>query len=418
MAAAGRRMSRYDRVFLGYEVTKVIGPLAGVTPAGLRATLARLHHLDPGHPAVCGIVPGPPRWRRYSEAEFRARLADLIVLLGPDAPDGLDELTAYAHHAIPLGDRSLVLAEHRGYAIAKFAHCLGSGAYLNNLIAGILLAAADDEPLRLPSHRRAPFLLGRAVLRHFGRHPGRVGRMFGLARPHPIAPESTRVLSGWRSSLTTCGDRSSSEAPAALRAWRARQAPDVSIASTVFAALWSAFAHAGLSPDPAGLVLLVDGQRYLAGGTDSGPNFIIGQYLAPGAPHQPRSIHRTLHAAMDSGRPLAAMVDRLLRQPHDIGDDKGTVLATKPRPKLILTFGRLDMFKPLPWSVPTDQIRHTNVSSVAEPSAISVAVWELADALHVATSFHTRVFTEASVRHALRLFCSDPVALLPAAADD
>src|SRR5262249_42219147 len=149
-------------------------------------------------------------------------------------------------------------------------------------------------------------------------HPANVVRMFRVPRPAGSAPDQTRTVDAWRASLTTRSDRSSAVTATEVRAWRDRYAPDVSLASIVFAGLWAAFERTGLSPDPGGVVLLVDGQRYLPKGTAAGPNFIIGQYLAPTDPADPRAVHRTLHAAIASGRPLAAMAERLIRQPRDI----------------------------------------------------------------------------------------------------
>jgi hypothetical protein len=229
-------------------------------------------------------------------------------------------------------------------------------------------------------------------------------------------PGATRTVTDWRASLTTRSDRSSAVTAKEVRAWRDRYAPDVSLASIVFAGLWAAFARVGLDPDPGGVVLLVDGQRYLAKGTAAGPNFIIGQYLAPAAPGDPRSVHQTLHTAIASGRPLAAMAERLVRQPRDIDGGDDATVGVPARPKLILTHGKLDVFVDnLPWAVPGEQARHTNVSSVGEPEALSVATWEMDGALHLAASFHATVFPPDTVQRALRLFCTAPAALLPEA---
>jgi hypothetical protein len=407
-------MSVYDRVFLGYEVSKVCGPFIGITGDGLRTALAALHAADPTHPAVCAMEAKPARWRTVSAAELANRA--LVATLPPEAPATPDGLAEWAQHHLPLGDRPLVFAVQDGLVLAKFAHPLGSGGYLNKLIAELMRAAVEGRTPNPPRVRQGRFLVSRAALRHFGRHPGAVRQMLGMPRPEPVAPAKTRTVGGWRNTLTTRSDRSTEVITKQVRVWRDRNAPDVSLASIVFAALSSAFAKAGLDPDPAGLVLLVDGQRYLGKDWAAGPNFIIGQYLAVPDQRDPRAIHQTLHAAIASGRPLAAMALRLLRQPRDIGASSDRTVPDPPHPKLILTFGRLDPFVDLPWAVPAEEARHTNVSSVGEPDALSVATWELNGALHLAASFHAGVFPPETVERAIRMFCESPVALLPAAA--
>jgi hypothetical protein len=409
-------MSVYDRVFLGYEVSKVCGPFTGITADGLRAALTALHAEDPAHPAVCAMQAHPARWRQVSAAELANR--GLVVTLGPEVPHEPDALAEWAQQHLPLGDRPLVFAVQDGLVLAKFAHPLGSGAYLNTLIAELMRAAAEGRNPKPPRVRQGRLLVTRAALRHFGRHPSAAVRMLRMPRPEPTAPAQTRTVSGWRSSLTTRSDRSTELITKQVRVWRDRYAPGVSVASIVFAALTGAFASVGLDPDPAGIVLLVDGQRYLGKDWAAGPNFIIGQYLAVPDQRDPAQIHQTLHAAIASGRPLAAMAVRLLRQPRDIGGHDDRQVAVPPRPKLILTFGRLDVFADLSWAVPPKEARHTNVSSVGEPEALSVATWELNGALHLAASFHAGVFPAEAVEQALRLFCAAPVALLPVPGED
>jgi hypothetical protein len=107
------------------------------------------------------------------------------------------------------------------------------------------------------------------------------------------------------------------------------------------------------------------------------------------------------------------MAERLVRQPRDIDGGQPATVPDPARPKLVLTHGKLDVFVDgLPWAVPGEQARHTNVSSVGEPDALSVATWEMDGALHLAASFHAAVYPPDAVARALRLFCTAPAALL------
>jgi hypothetical protein len=401
------RMPAYDRVFLGVDVTKVVGPFTGITAAGIRAALVALHALDPTHPAVCALEPAG-QWRPLTAAEFAER--ELVATVPSGPPDALAE---WGQHHLPLGDRPLLFGMRDGFVLVKFAHALGSGGYLNKLVAALLRAAVSGRPPEVPAVRQDRFLLTRAVLRHFARHPGAAVRLLRTPRPLVRPAAATRTVAGWPASNTVRSDRTAEGTVAEIRAWRDRYAPGTSLASIVFAGLVNAFGQTGLEPDPAGLVLLVDGRRYLRKDWQAGPNFVVGQYLAVPEPRDPRDIHRTLHAAMASGRPLAAMAQRLLRQPRAIAAADARNIPDPARPRLILTFGRLDMFADLPWAVPVEQARHTSVSKVGEPDALSVAAWELNGGLHLAASFHSAVFPPDAVAAALRLFCSAPVALLP-----
>src|SRR5947209_6359360 len=199
-----RRMSVYERVFLGYEITKVVGPFTGITTERLAAALTALHGADPDHPAVCAMTPDG-RWRRLSAAGFAAR--EVAVRLPPDAPGTPDALAEYGQHRLPLGDRPLVLAVRDGLVLAKFAHPLGSGAYLNTLIAELIRAALAGRAPVPPSRRQGRLLVTRAAVRHFGRHPGALVRMLRTPRPVPAPAASRRTVSGWRATLTTRSDR-------------------------------------------------------------------------------------------------------------------------------------------------------------------------------------------------------------------
>jgi hypothetical protein len=400
-------MPAYDRVFLGVEVTKVVGPFTGITPSGIRAALNSLHEADPTHPAVCALE--PELWRPLSPAEFAAR--ELIVEVPAMAPDALAE---WGQHRLTLGDRPLVFAVRDGYVLVKFAHSLGSGAYLNELVAALLRAAVSGRPPAVPPVCQDRFLLTKAVLRHFARHPGSALRLLRTPRPSVAPAPRTRTVVGWRATNTVRSDRTPVGVTDEIRAWRDRYAPGTSLASIVYAGLVNAFHEVGLTPDPAGLVLLVDGRRYLRKGWQAGPNFVVGQYLAVPDPRDPRDIHRALHAAMATGRPLAALAQRILRGPAGTGGADARNIPDPTRPRLILTFGRLDMFADLPWA---GESRHTSVSRVGEPDALSVAGWELGGALHLAASFHSGVLPADAVAAALRLFCSAPVALLPIGTD-
>ena len=181
-------MPAYDRVFLGVEVTKVVGPFTGITPAGLRAALDALHRTDPTHPAVCALE--PRRWRPLTPAEFAAR--ELVVSVPPAA--GPDALAEWAQHNLVLGDRPLVFAVRDGYVLAKFAHSLGSGAYLNELVAALLCAAVSGQPPVVPSVRQDRFLLTKAVLRHFARHPGAALRLLRTELPVVAVSASTAAV--------------------------------------------------------------------------------------------------------------------------------------------------------------------------------------------------------------------------------
>ncbi len=398
------RLPRQDRAFLGVTVCRVFGPVAGVDAERLRAALIALHAADPTHPAVCALSTDPPRWRRLSAERFAAR--PLVVALGDDAPDTPDELARYAYHRLPLGDRPLLFAVRGGWVVAKFAHALGSGDYFNALLADVVLAAASGRTPRPPRAGSARLALTRATVAHLLRHPGAPGRLLRMPRPRPAVPSRTRPVPDHASTLTTCSARTGPDGAARMRAWRDAYAPGTSLTSVLVARLTRALHHAGLAPDASGVVLLTDLRRYLPSG--GGRNFVVGQYLAVPDAGNPYAVHRVLHAALAAGRPLAGMALRLLRAPRTAPGTApaGPVDTPVPaRPRVIVSFSRLDALADLPWAVPPDRVRHVNLSTVSPPEAVSVAVWEMAGALHAAASFHAEIFDPEAVRQALRLLC-------------
>jgi hypothetical protein len=399
------RLPRQDRAFLGVTVCRVFGPVAGLDAERLRAALVALHEADPTHPAVCALSTAPPRWRRLTAERFAAR--PLVLRLGDDTPDTPDELARYAYHHLPLGDRPLLFAMRGQLVVAKFAHVLGSGDYLNALVADIVEAAAQRRTPRPPRPGAARFALTRATLRHLRRDPGAPRRLARLPRPHPAVPEESRPVRDYAGTLATRSARTGPGGAAGLRAWRDKHAPGTSLTAVLTAGLTRALRHVGLEPDAAGVVLLTDLHRYLPAGRGGGRNFVVGQYLAVPDPGNPFAVHRVLHEALAAGRPLAGMALRLLRAPR-VPPVPGPAVVGR-RPRVILSVSRLDAFANLPWAVPVDQVRHVNISTISPPDAISVSIWELSGVLHAAASFHAEVFDPRAVGEALDLLLAEPI---------
>jgi hypothetical protein len=411
-APQGNRMSTYDRMFLGYEVTKVFGPLVGVSAQGLRDALVALHRQDPDNAAVMLIDQSAARWRRVAAEDFAFRSHDQVIELGEDVPPTFEGISEHLRHH-RLGDIGLIFALRNGFVAVKFAHSVGSGEYMNRLIAALVQAAATGSPPAPPDHRQGRLLLFRASVRHFVRHPENVRRMIAVPRPargrgHATVP----APAGWCDPLTSRTARSTRLATTRLRAWRDRHAPGASMASTVLAGIWRALVASGLPPDPDGIVIIVDGRRYLARNCPSGPNFVVGQYLSPTAPDDPRSVHHALETAIDAGRPLTSLALLHLRRELGIRTDLPAMIRTAPRPQMTFSYGRLDAFSRLPWAVPEGERLHANVATVSGPESITVAAWEMDGAFHLAASLYSGVFDPDVVAEALRLFCADPVAML------
>jgi hypothetical protein len=405
----GRRIPARDRGWLAFHSLRVVGPLHGVTVTRLRQSLVRLHAERPDHPAVCRLDAATGRWVPVSRPDSRNVVVSVI-----GGADPADAVTRWLIDE-PLGERPLLLAVCEGFVGAKLSHGFADGRIVNTLFPELIRAAVQGRTPRLPFPRPTRLPVVRALVNHFGRHPDRLRDAARVTRP----PETGDVeLVPWRPDVMYRSVRSAT-APDAIRAWRDRYAPGVSAAAILFAATAVALHRCGLPPRWPGAVTLVDARRYLpAGGTVDG-NFCWGQYLSPADLTDPRAVHDTLTAELDSGRPLAMLALRTARLALRLRAAAPAAVPgyvpADPRPQLTLThIGRLDGYADLPWAGPPDGHHNISVPTTSGPEAMTVSLSELGGALYVNVSCHRSTFDPEAVSRAIELVATDPVGLVAA----
>lgn len=407
-----RRLSPRERGWLDVDTVRGIGPFTGITADGLRDALVRLHRRHPTHPAVCRLDRDRLRWIPVSEPEFAAGVRDMVLDLAPRG----DQPAEYAAHRLmdePARDRPVLLAVCDRYVAKRMAHCVGDGRVSNTLLPGLIRAAAtgaEVEPLPSPAPRLP---LTRALLRHIGTRPWRIAEV-RIRRP-PATGAGAPTMP-WHPSLAHRSSRSDRRLLPAIRAWRDRTLPGVTIAVIVFSALAAAFDRVGLGTDQPGMVVLVDGRRYLKKSDDVGGNLSTGQYLIPERLSDPRAVDRALRAELASGSALAMMALRDLhlmvsrRHGHPPAADR---VRRAARPALTLThIGRLTELTDLPWDAKPEDRVNVSIPSPAGPEAITISVSEMVGILHLNATFHDTTFDPELVRAALDLVVTDPIGLV------
>lgn len=407
------RIRPRDRGWLDLDSLRVLGPFESVTAAGLRAALAGMHAARPHDPAVCRIDRGAARWVPLSTEDFAAHGEDSVVAV--EDPGGPDDAAADAvtRHLLgtPRDHRPLVLAVCRGFVGAKLSHAVGDGRVVNALLPELIRAAAGQPSRRPPPAAPVGLPVPRAVLHHFGRHPGRLCQALPGARP----PATGSGTVPWRPDPAYTSVRSST-ALAEIRTWRDTHLPGVSAGAVQFAAMAAALSQCGLAARGPGAVVLVDVRRYLPPGRGAAGNFSWGLYLRPARLSDPRAVHRALAAELSAGSALAMLALRTARlslSPGRRGEPEPRRMGADPRPRLTLThLGRLDGFRDLPWACEPGQRRNISVPTTSGPEAVTVSFSELAGVLHVNMSFHRSTFDPAAMCRAAHLVCRHPVELV------
>jgi len=365
MSRAGRRLSRRDRGWLGTDLYRVVGPLAGPAPAALRAALRAAHAGAPGAPLLCRLDRTGYRWVPLDPAGFAARLPALVLSTG--VPSTGPESTG------------------------------------------------PDSTARAGPGPGRP----RALARHFGTAPATVLPALRVRRP-PV-PDPGTGPAAVPAPPVHLHARTGAGALDALRRHRDRYAPGVSVVAAVAAALYRTLDRGAGTPLAPGLVVLVNARRYLPSASTVDGNFAWGQYLEPGDPGDPGAVDAALRAELAGGRPLAMLA---LRDARALLPAWPPQARARPAPgtggtgPLVLTvthYGRLDGYRGLPWRVPAPDRCFLAAPAPAGPTGITVALAELDGVLHLSAGCHPGTVAPQRVRHALELVAADPVAGWPVA---
>ena len=414
MAPPNSRLSVRERTWLPLEYIRTVGPVRGVTAAGLRAALIGLHAGDPRHRAVCRLDRDRGRWMGMTPSEFSAYTHGMVSEVDGDPdPDRLTRLLL----AEPPGHHPVRILIGAGFVAVKIAHAYGDAGPVNDLLRELVTAAAAGRAARFPPPASSRLLLTTALWRQFGRHPRRLATGLRITRAPAAPPVAADDSVGWQPDITVETTRSAG-ALALMRGWRDSHAPGVTTAAITFAAFAAALRDLGMDPHLSGAVFLADARRYLPAGTRVDGDFCWGQYLAPVDLVDPLAVHTALKAELASGRMLTMMALREARVALTGAGGRPPFPARmhrRPRPELTFSNqGRHDVLADLPWAAEPDGRVNHSVPTQSGPAGITLTTSEMGGVLHLEATFHRSTYDAATVARAMTVLCQDPAALLMA----
>ena len=147
------RVELRNRLWQGIQTVSVITGLdAGVDADALRATLRRLHAVDPTARVLCRLEGSPLRWTPVGADELDAWLHRLVTE-EPGRGTGKHRPTPEEQETIAAGllpqppdDRPFTVTVGDGYLGWQVNHVLGDGNYgLRSVVGGLLRATATGE---------------------------------------------------------------------------------------------------------------------------------------------------------------------------------------------------------------------------------------------------------------------------------
>jgi hypothetical protein len=271
----------WDRPWSWAWLVTVLGPLDGVSAAGVRAR----------HAAVLAVLPAGA-WLR--------RAAPLVV----EEVDGDLTGTALAHAAAPWSGPAVVVlvgtGDDAGHVAVLYSHAVGDAAVTRRLVAD-LLATPDAPVLSFRRPRPSQTALAAAAVRHWARDPGRAGRAVrrvaaARAAARTAAPAGTGGTEVPPTEIVL--RRVPGERARAMRRRRDREASGRSLSSLLLDATVAALRERDVVVDR--VAVPVDLRRYLPGDGAVAGN-LVSTVTLPGDTDEPTA---DLGAAVEDGLPL------------------------------------------------------------------------------------------------------------------
>ncbi len=404
--------------------SRLIGGLGPADFGGIERVRARLRKLGSAGPAArlgLRVTPSTQQWT-YEPDAICADVKSAPPITAAGIADALVELSSTASAEVPLRGR---LAGE--YLLLDLSHGL-SDALLPVELYAYLADPSEDPPL--PTWATAPVVkspLPRAFSSWAVRNPCKVGAVLAgrlrASRPASTATgaettaETTAVPRRipWTRSPAVATATSRPGAPTALRNWRDRNAPEVSVASMLCGSVANAMAAQGISVAQS-LTFLFDCRRYLPTSDLVLGNFAVGIDFHRLDPASPRAVHRAVAHAIENGRPLAAGALSALSYLRTRAALPATAVDSAPvNADSRLTFsdiGRIRQLDGIAWTAEPEKSQFYPLSEPALPDSIVITSMHVRDTFQVSASFHGNVFDVETVQSALDVALSDPIAML------
>ncbi|MDJ0362637.1 hypothetical protein [Rhodococcus sp. H29-C3] len=410
--------------------SRLIGGLGPADFGGIERVRARLRKLASAGPAArlgLRVTPSTQQWA-YEPDAVCAEMESAPPITAAGIADALVELSSTASADVPLRGR---LAGE--YLLLDLSHGL-SDALLPVELYAYLADPSDDPPL--PTWATAPVVkspLPRAFSSWAVRNPCKVGAvLYGRLRSvrrdststtattatTATTLEATTTVPGripWTRSPAVAMATSRAGAPTALRSWRDRNAPDLSVASMLCGSVANAIAAQGISVAQS-LTFLFDCRRYLPKSDLVLGNFAVGIDFPGLDPASPHAVHGAVAHAIDNGRPLAGGALSALSYLRTRSVLPAIAVDSAPvNADARLTFsdlGRVRQLDGIAWTAEPEESQFYPLSEPALPDSIVITSMHFRDTFQVSASFHGNVFDVETVQSALDVALSDPIAML------
>ena len=305
------------------------------------------------------------------------------------------------------------------YLIIDLSHGLSDAVLPVAIVAALADPSADTELPEWATVRSIRDPLPGALGGWLVRNPRKVAEIL-LGKFHRAAPAETSAATtetmAWTRSPALAVATSANGATTALRRWRDRHAPGISISALQCGAIARALNERGVATtDTTGF--LFDCRRYLKAGTPVLGNFAVGVDFVGVDPTSPEAVHRAVNNAVEMGRPLAAgtlSTLKYLRTRSALPSSAATTMS--PNPAAQLTFsdiGRIPQLEDIAWrSDNPSQCGFFTISEPTRPDSIVVTSMQIRGTFQVSVSFHDNVFDAETISSALELALTDPFTLL------
>ncbi|CCH85869.1 conserved protein of unknown function [Modestobacter italicus] len=425
------RVELRNRLWQGIQTVSVITGLdAGVDAAALRATLRRLHAVDPTARVLCRLEGSPLRWTPVPADELDAWLHRLVT----EAPGGTEgrrptpeeqETIAAGLLPQPPDDRPFTVTVGDGYLGWQVNHVLGDGNYgLRSVVGGLLRATATGEVptgLLASTDSTTRYPLAKATWNSLAREPKlatwkaalRRGLDQGGRPDQPSVPDDTTGLS----LVARTGPVGTM---ATLRAWGAEHHPGVSVTLLLMSAARRALERHGAVHPSTDSVVMYDLRRYLPSSVDVVGNFSAALRLTDPSCRDPRQVAEQVNADVGLGLPLvslmAASASEALSPLWSAVTRSGNGERTGG-PVVLSHLGSMGFLRRLPWDTSAGPGQVLTCAAPSIPGGITVCTSEWGKALSVTLTYDSTFVARDKVVAAAEALVERPWSLLDEAGE-
>jgi hypothetical protein len=420
------RVELRNRLWQGIQTVSVITGLdAGIDADALRATLRRLHAIDPTARVLCRLEGSPLRWTPVGPDELDAWLHRLVTEepgRGTGHRPTPDEQETIAAGLLPQppDDRPFTVTVGDGYLGWQVNHVLGDGNYgLRSVVGGLLRATATGEvPTGLLSSTDSTtrYPLAKATWNSLAREPKLATWRAALRRGlDPSGRADQPPVSDDTSGLSLVARTGPVGTMGMLRAWGAEHHPGVSVTLLLMSAARRSLEQHGAVHPSTDSVVMYDLRRYLPSSVDVVGNFSAALRLTDPSCRDPRQVAEQVNADVGLGLPLvslmAASATEALSPLWSAVNRSGTG-ERAGGPVVLSHLGSMGFLRRLPWDTSAGPGQVLTCAAPSIPGGITVCTSEWGKALSVTLTYDSTFVARDKVAAAAEALVERPWSLL------